>query len=410
MKLKKLTAFFAAAALTVSTAVTSFAADTLEISKDGTKVSVDKVSSERGATNTVVDLTMSWEVGKIIFDFVVTDSEIDDTSADAWNQDSVEIRVDSTKVIRVAGATGTISDEGIKDQYDIDWNLTDGGYKVKITYKNSAIKEGYNFTFAPQVNCATAGKRECTLNLEEAQENAYQNDALRTPAVLVGGGEAAESPAEESEEESTTEEETVAEEEEEASPEAEEAAVVAIPVVNGAAVLFEGSASCGNWGQAVKVPTLNGGGNLDPAILTPGCTVEITYSGVTPEVVLQSWSGGTAWAKVAPAEDNGSVAIFTYDDMIASYGSDLSLLDQFNVGDTGGDITVTKVVLKASAGAEAAAVQETAVQSIVAATGDTTAAAATTKGSADTGIEGAAVVLALAVIGTGAVIVSKKRK
>lgn len=66
-------------------------------------------------------------------------------------------------------------------------------------------------------------------------------------------------------------------------------------------------------------------------------------------------------------------------------------------------IAVTFTITGLSAGTS----EETAVE---AAAGNTTAAAASAKGSADTGIEGIAVVLGLAMVSTGAVVVSRKRK
>lgn len=166
-------------------------------------------------------------------------------------------------------------------------------------------------------------------------------------------------------------------------------------------VLFEGEASSSDWGQACKIPTINNeDGTLDPDLLQSGCVIYVTYTGVTPEVILQSWSGGEGWAKVAPAEDDGSVAVFTYDDMVASYKTDdMSLLDQLNVGDTGGEITVTKVVLSSML-EEPAEVEEPIA----------THTEEPEKPSARTGAGSAAVVIGLAITGTGAVLVSRKMK
>lgn len=114
----------------------------------------------------------------------------------------------------------------------------------------------------------------------------------------------------------------------------------------GEEVIIEGAeGSCGAWGQAVVLQAIkNEGGTFDPSILKAGVVVKVYYTGVLPEVILQSWSGGEGWAKVAPISDDGSVATFTYEDMVASYKSeDLSTLDAFNVGATDGDITVTAV-------------------------------------------------------------------
>lgn len=224
-------------------------------------------------------------------------------------------------------------------------------------------------------------------------------------------------------------------------------------------VLFEGEASCSSWGQAWEAQTIkNDGGTFDPELLQPGSAVYVTYTGVTPELIMQSWSGGEGWAKVTSAEDDGSVAAFVYDDFVSSYKTDdFSNLDKLIVGAADGDVTVKKITLGSGSAekttAEEATVEDTteessplaedsineseaadeeqevpvteeetveikstedsqekAVQNIVAETGDTNEPTTASKGSADTGIEGTTVIFALSIIGTGAVILSKKKK
>ena len=61
---------------------------------------------------------------------------------------------------------------------------------------------------------------------------------------------------------------------------------------------------------------------------------------------MQSWSGGSEWAKVTPAEigaANGhSYAKYSYSSCVAAFGSDnfSGLLDNIHVGATSGSVTV----------------------------------------------------------------------
>ena len=122
---------------------------------------------------------------------------------------------------------------------------------------------------------------------------------------------------------------------------------VSIGAQAGAEVVLEGAiGSAVAWGQAVVLGTVKNEGPFDPANIKKGIVFKVYYTGKVPEVVLQSWSGGEGWAKVAPAQDDGSVATFTYEDMVAAYKSeDLSTLDNFIVGATDDQIEVTKVTM-----------------------------------------------------------------
>lgn len=111
--------------------------------------------------------------------------------------------------------------------------------------------------------------------------------------------------------------------------------------------------SDGGWGQAVVLGTVKDGGTFDPSYLYEGCTVSVYYSSdACPEIVLQSWTDGApdsaGWAKVAAATDNGSVATYTYDDMVAAFGTtDIeAYLDNFIVGDCGSALEVIKVTVQ----------------------------------------------------------------
>lgn len=163
----------------------------------------------------------------------------------------------------------------------------------------------------------------------------------------------------------------------------------------------EGKAD-GSWKQAVTLTTLkNDGGTFDPAVLVSGCVVTVNYtSDSAPEVVLQSWSGGAEWAKVAASSSANGVATFTYADLVAAYGASnfTETLDNFIVGDTGAALTVTKVTV----GAAAAAPTETQAP-----TGTT--AAGGSSGSAATGVEDLAVVSSI-IVAAGVIAFAAKKK
>lgn len=110
-----------------------------------------------------------------------------------------------------------------------------------------------------------------------------------------------------------------------------------------ASVLFEGEAtSDGEWGQAV---VFRAGSDFLPEMISEWEGVAVHFeSELEPEFIVQSWSGGTSWAKVAPAKIEDGIAYFTREDMIASYGDEtFQFADALYVGDTGGPLKVTKV-------------------------------------------------------------------
>lgn len=117
------------------------------------------------------------------------------------------------------------------------------------------------------------------------------------------------------------------------------------------------------WGQAVSLATLkNDDGVIDSALFAPGSIVTVFYQSATaPELILQSWTEGApetaGWAKISPftTNDSNNVCQFKYDDMVAAFGSDdfATLLDKFNVGDTGNDLEVVKVVVSQAGDAAA---------------------------------------------------------
>lgn len=120
----------------------------------------------------------------------------------------------------------------------------------------------------------------------------------------------------------------------------------------------------GGWGQSYTVYTSLTGeeehsGNFNPMWLTEDSEilVEYTYSGdasASPvELIWQTWDGGPAepdpdvagtWNKVAPYEYDDTSAKFSFEDIAAAYGtSNFATVYAINIGDTGVELTVTKM-------------------------------------------------------------------
>lgn len=115
-------------------------------------------------------------------------------------------------------------------------------------------------------------------------------------------------------------------------------------------VIFTGSAKTSGWGQAITLSTTKEGGSFDSSVIEKDGYFEVQFKGDTDkaEVILQSWSGGTDWARVSPTEvtekDGVVYAKYSYDDVAAAFGTtDFSKVDRFHVGAANGDIEVLSV-------------------------------------------------------------------
>lgn len=115
-------------------------------------------------------------------------------------------------------------------------------------------------------------------------------------------------------------------------------------------VIFTGSAKTSGWGQAITLSTTKEGGSFDSSIIEKDGYFEVQFKGDTDkaEVILQSWSGGTGWARVSTTEvtekDGIVYAKYSYDDVAAAFGTtDFSKIDRFHVGAANGDIEVLSV-------------------------------------------------------------------
>jgi chemotaxis protein histidine kinase CheA len=264
-----------------------------------------------------------------------------------WGTNSKEITAD------VENNTITwLSDSPIfaeSDEYAQLWLQTWTG---KVTV-NSADVLGQGGTIlstddAPAETEAPAEDGEASDETEAAAEE------TEAPAETEAAEEETEAPAE-----------TEAAAEETEAP-AEEAAAPAVDysALTGDVISDTEATSAGAWGQAITLTTVkNDDGVFDPSVLTPDKAVVVYYTADTaPEVVLQSWSGGEGWAKV-PADETLStdgVAVYTYEYMTAMYQSDdfVDTLDAFIVGDTGSELTVSKVLLVDVASLSAGAVSD----------------------------------------------------
>ena len=115
--------------------------------------------------------------------------------------------------------------------------------------------------------------------------------------------------------------------------------------------LFWGSSSSSNWNQAVSVMTSKNGGSFNGSDVTKGGCFYVEYDGNENdlELVLQSWSGASTWAKVSISESgsaNGHRYIkCSYDNCVSAFGTNdfANKLDQVHVSAKSGSITVYSV-------------------------------------------------------------------
>lgn len=116
-------------------------------------------------------------------------------------------------------------------------------------------------------------------------------------------------------------------------------------------VLFEGSNTSSDWGQAV---TLYSGSHFSKNDLTPDAQIAVTYEGLKePVLSLQSWTHNDIWQNVSAAYSQDGIAYFNVSDMISAYesaygegySSTFQDLDAINVSDSGSELIVTKVTI-----------------------------------------------------------------
>lgn len=415
MNFKKIVAILAAAALSVSAlSVSAMALSTKDYLKDGVVyVNADKPEDPTWAIDAGVAQTDVYGVTfHVTFEGnaewygggIGANSNSTGWKSIEWGTNSKEITAD------VENNTITwLSDAPIfaeSDEYAQLWLQTWTG---KVTVNSADV----------------LGKDGVILSTDDAPAETEASETEETTEET-----AAETEAETEEEVEDTEteaevEETEAEETEAAEEEA--APAIDYSALTGDVISDTEATSAGSWGQAITLTTVkNENGVFDPAVLTPDKAVVVYYTAETaPEVVLQSWSGGEGWAKV-PADETLStdgVAVFTYDYMTAMYQSDdfVDTLDAFIVGDTGSELTVSKVLLVDAASLTAGTVSdedviedaapaeetEAPVEEVVEET--TAPAADTTTPVASTGNTAAASIAAVMAVAGAAAVISKRK-
>ena len=407
MNFKKIVATLAAAALSVSAlSVSAMALSTKDYLKDGVVyVNADKPEDPTWAIDAGVAQTDVYGVTfHVTFEGnaewygggIGANSNSTGWKSIEWGTNSKEITAD------VENNTITwLSDAPIfaeSDEYAQLWLQTWTG---KVTVNSADV----------------LGKDGVILSTDDAPAETEVSETEETTEETAAETEA------ETEETEAPVEETEAEETEAAEEEA--APAIDYSALTGDVISDTEATSAGSWGQAITLTTVkNENGVFDPAVLTPDKAVVVYYTAETaPEVVLQSWSGGEGWAKV-PADETLStdgVAVFTYDYMTAMYQSDdfVDTLDAFIVGDTGSELTVSKVLLVDAASLTAGAVSDEDVIEDAAPVEETEApveevvteapAADTTTPVASTGNTAAASIAAVMAVAGAAAVISKRK-
>ena len=415
MNFKKIVATLAAAALSVSAlSVSAMALSTKDYLKDGVVyVNADKPEDPTWAIDAGVAQTDVYGVTfHVTFEGnaewygggIGANSNSTGWKSIEWGTNSKEITAD------VENNTITwLSDAPIfaeSDEYAQLWLQTWTG---KVTVNSADV----------------LGKDGVILSTDDAPAETEASETEETTEETAAETEAeTEEEVEDTETEAAVEETEAAVEETEAVEEAAPAAID-YSALTGDVISDTEATSAGSWGQAITLTTVkNENGVFDPAVLTPDKAVVVYYTAETaPEVVLQSWSGGEGWAKV-PADETLStdgVAVFTYDYMTAMYQSDdfVDTLDAFIVGDTGSELTVSKVLLVDAASLTAGAVSDEDVIEDAAPAEETEApveevvteapAADTTTPVASTGNTAAASIAAVMAVAGAAAVISKRK-
>lgn len=118
--------------------------------------------------------------------FEVYDSTLDNTSANNYEQDSVEAfwMVDNAKTqirYHYDGAVDNDSGSAQVKGTDFEAVTTDNGYAVELKFPITDVKNN-QIEMCLQINAATDGKRDCTIYIEgnAAADNAYQRSNRQT--------------------------------------------------------------------------------------------------------------------------------------------------------------------------------------------------------------------------------------
>lgn len=146
------------------------------------------IPADKEADDTAASCWAVYDSAAIYFLVEVKDSALDDTSANVYEKDSVEIRIDNKDQLVQAYAvdesfSGTVASE-------VKVLKTDNGYNVefKVPY---ATAEGSSMKFSVQVNAARDGARTNTLHTNDDLKDAWQNNDVYENLVFSTGTAAA---------------------------------------------------------------------------------------------------------------------------------------------------------------------------------------------------------------------------
>ncbi len=104
-------------------------------------------------------------------------------------------------------------------------------------------------------------------------------------------------------------------------------------------ILFSGSASSSNYGQAVSFSAES------ITELSSSDKIYCSYSSNNlPEFILQSFTDSSkSWVKVAPDSASNGTAVWSVSNLVKAFGGSFNSLGKAYIGDTGASLTVTKV-------------------------------------------------------------------
>ncbi len=109
-------------------------------------------------------------------------------------------------------------------------------------------------------------------------------------------------------------------------------------------IFTDGEFTDGDWSNWKDAAVLN---VADIKNMTEDQALMVRYeSTANPCLILQSWSGGEGWVQVTPSSDDGSTAIFTYEDLLEQFKADsFSRLNACMIRPFGSSLTVRSVCI-----------------------------------------------------------------
>jgi hypothetical protein len=190
MKIKKLSVLILTVIMTFGFTATAFAdpnaswnagkgTATIDGQKDDAYAGAQEMKmeavSDGSADGSAASAWAIYDAEAIYFFVQVSDSELDDANANVYEKDSVEFRFENKSVLMQAYAVDESFDGTVASEVKV--LKTDVGYNVefKVPY---ATSEGGKVLFTLQINCASGGKRNCTLHTNADLMDAWKNDAV----------------------------------------------------------------------------------------------------------------------------------------------------------------------------------------------------------------------------------------